>query len=125
MDAIDWILNLACVLLWLNWRSIRFASVPQSIGVSLVGTLRRAEPVRVPRWSSLAALIALLLVRCVFYSQIGSAVNWTPSLQLGVVTLPFRSDYWPQMLLFSFFGFGLWLCGLYSWLLLVSVVNWQ
>lgn len=125
MDVIDWILNLACVLLWLNWRSIRFTTFPRSIGVSLAGTLRRAEPVRAPRWSSLAALLAILFIRSLFYFQIGSAVNWTPKLELGVMTLSFRSDHFPRMLLFSFIGFGLWLCGLYAWLLLLSVVNWQ
>src|SRR5262249_41171913 len=60
-----------------------------------------------------------------FYFQIGSAVNWTPTLQLGAVALPFRSDHLPRMLFFSLFGFGLWLFGLYSWLLLLSAVNEQ
>src|SRR5262245_56755859 len=104
MDIIDWILNLACVLLWLNWRSIRFTAVAQPIGVSLVGTLRRAEPLRTPRWSSLAALLAILFIRGLFYFQIGSAVNWTPTLQLGAVALPFRSDHFPRMVLFSILG---------------------
>ncbi len=125
MNAIDWILNLACVLLWLNWRSIRFTTVPPSIGVSLLGTLREAEPTRVPRWSSLAALLAILFIRSLFYRQIGSAINWTPTVELGALALSFRSDHLPRVLLFSFLGFGLWLCGLYSWLLLLSVVNGQ
>src|SRR4029434_3648575 len=100
MDVIDWILNLACVLLWLNWRSIRFTTVPQSIGVSLAGTLRRAEPIRAPRWSSLAALLAILFIRSLFYFQIGSAVNWTPTLELGAVALPFPSDHFQHSALF-------------------------
>jgi len=125
MDIIDWILNLACVLLWLNWRSIRFITVLRPIGVSLVGTLRRADQVRTPRWSSLAALLAILFIRALFYCQIGSAINWTPTLQLGAVALRFRSNHFPGLVLFSFLGFAVWLFGLYSWLLLLSAVNGQ
>jgi uncharacterized protein YggT (Ycf19 family) len=123
MDLIDWLLNLACVLLWLNWRAVRFTRVPPSIGVSLAGTLRRAEPVGTPRWSSLAALAVILFVRGLFYFQIGSAINWMPRLQLGGVVLGFRTDQLSRMWLFSLLGFGFWLCGLYSWLLLLSAVN--
>ncbi len=123
MDVIDWILNLACVLLWLNWQSIRFTRLPQSIGVSLAGTLRQAAPARAARWSSLGALVAILFIRSLFYLQIGSAVSWTPKLELGAVVLTFRSDQLQRMLLFSFLGCAVWLCGLYSWLLLLSVAN--
>ena len=39
MGLIDFILNLAGVLLWLGWRSIRFDPLGRSTPATLVGTL--------------------------------------------------------------------------------------
>ena len=63
MGLIDFILNLAGMLLWLNWRSIRFDPLARTTPATLAGTLRRAEPPRMKRWHFLAALAALLLLR--------------------------------------------------------------
>jgi hypothetical protein len=73
MGLIDFILNLAGLLLWLNWRSIRFDPLGKRTPATLVGTLRRAEPSRLRRWHLLAVLGGLLLLRALFYWQIGSA----------------------------------------------------
>ena len=122
MGLIDVILNFACVLLWLNWSSVHLASRRPS-PVSLAATLKKADPRRAERWGSLFVLAAVLSIRSLFYWNVGSASNWTPSLELGVISLPFRSDYLWRMVLFSFLSFGLLLGGLYSWLLLISVIN--
>jgi len=122
MGLIDFILNLAGLLLWLNWRSVRFDPLGKRTPATLIGTLRRAEPRRLRRWHLLAALGGLLLLRALFYWQIGSAAHWTGTLNLSVITLSFRSDYFVRMLLFSIFSFGLTLGVFYLWLLLLSIL---
>jgi uncharacterized protein YggT (Ycf19 family) len=122
MGLVDFILNLAGLLLWLNWRSVRFDPLGKRTPATLIGTLRRAEPRRWRRWHLLAALGGLLLLRAGFYWQIGSAAHWTGTLNLSVITLSFRSDFFARMLWFSFFSFGLTLGVFYLWLLLLSIL---
>jgi uncharacterized protein YggT (Ycf19 family) len=123
MVLVDFILNLVGLLLWVNWRSARFDPLAQSSPSSLVGTLRRAVPQRSWRWQFLVALAALLFLRGWLYWQIGSAVNWTPKLQLGTIAISFRSDFLARTVAFSVFSFGLMLLLFYLWLLLLSIVN--
>jgi uncharacterized protein YggT (Ycf19 family) len=125
MGLTNFILNLAGVLLWLNWRSIRFDPLVKTSPATLAGTLRRAEPSRLKRWHLLAGLGALLFLRALLYWLIGSAVNWTPNFHLGGIdiAIPFRSDSWWRMLLFSCLSFGATLGVCYLWLLLLSLVN--
>jgi uncharacterized protein YggT (Ycf19 family) len=124
MGIIDFILDLAGLLLWLNWRSLRFDPLGQRTPATLIGTLRRAEPQRLRRWHLPAALGGLLLLRAVFYWQIGSGVGWAAGrLSLGVIELSFRSDSFGRILLFSVFSFGLTLGVFYLWLLLFSILE--
>ncbi len=124
MALIDFILNLAGLLLWLTWRSARFDPLVKRTPATLIGTLRRAEPRRLRRWHLLAALGGLLLLRAGFYWQIGSALHpvWTGTLDLGVIPLSFRSDSFSRMVLYSIFSFALTLGVFYLWLLLLSIL---
>jgi uncharacterized protein YggT (Ycf19 family) len=123
MGIIDFILNLAGLLLWLNWRSLRFDPLGKRTPATLIGTLRRAEPRRLRRWHLPAVLGGLLFLRAVLYWQIGSGVGWAAGkLNLGVIELSFRSDYFGHILLFSLFSFGLTLGVFYLWLLLFSIL---
>ena len=122
MSIVDVILNLAGLLLWIKWRSLPFDPIHKRTPATLVGTLRRAAPSRFRRWHLLAAIGGLLVLRAVFYWQIGPAAHWTGKLDLGVITLSFRSDLFGRMLLFSFFSFGLTLGIFYLWLLLLSLL---
>ena len=128
MALIDFILNLAGLLLWLNWRSVRFDPLGRRTPATLIGTLRRAEPRRLRRWHLLAALGGLLLLRAGIYWQIGSAANWAGKLDLGITALSFSSNLsgpmlsFLRMLLFSIFSFGLMLGVFYLWLLLLSIL---
>jgi uncharacterized protein YggT (Ycf19 family) len=123
MNIVDFILNLAGLLLWLNWRSLRFDPLGKRTPATLIGTLRRAEPQRLRRWHLPAALGGLLLLRAVVYWQIGSEVGWaTGKLNLGIIELSFRSDSFPRILLFSLSSFGLTLVVFYLWLLLLSIL---
>jgi hypothetical protein len=123
MALIDLILNIAGLLLWLNWRPLPQLTTIPAPGRSLASTLRRASAPRQTRWWSLAAMAVLLLVRSVFYQQIGSSLNWTGMLDLVVITLPFRSDLFERTLLFSVLSFAKALWIVHLWLLLVSVLN--
>lgn len=120
MALIDLILNLAAILLWLKWRDqSQELAAPK---ISLVLTLKKTER-RFPRIWYLVGLIALLLVRAVFYWELGSALHWTPRIWFGVIPLPFRSDFFGRILLYSFLSFGASLVFLYLMLLLLSVLN--
>jgi uncharacterized protein YggT (Ycf19 family) len=123
MAVVDFILNLAAVLLWLNARSLRFDPLVKTSAASLAGTLRRAEPNRLKAWHFLALLVVVLFCRAWFYGQIGPAVNWTPNLHLGAIAISFRSDMFGRMLLFSLLSFIVTLGVFYLWCLLFSLVN--
>jgi uncharacterized protein YggT (Ycf19 family) len=123
MALIHFILNLAALFLWLNWLSIQFDPLARSRAASLVGTLKKADPSGPRRGKFLAGLLALLLVRAWIYCQIGADVSWTPKINLVFTSLPFRSDYFTHMLLFSLLGFLLVLGDFYLWLLLLSAAN--
>jgi uncharacterized protein YggT (Ycf19 family) len=124
MALIDFILNLAGLLLWLSWRSVRFDPLGRRRPATLVGTLRRAEPQSLRRWHLLAALAGLLLLRAGIYWQIGSATKpvWAGTLNLGVVVPAFVSNSFVRMAVFSFLSFGVMLGVFYLCLLLLSIL---
>jgi len=123
LTAINFLLNLAGLVLWLKWRSFRFDPLVRTRPATLTGTLRRAEPARLKRWHFLAALAALLLLRSWFYWQVGEEVDWVPSLTLDPISVSFRSDFFWRMLLFSSVSFLTTLGIAYLWLLLLSLIN--
>jgi uncharacterized protein YggT (Ycf19 family) len=118
VSLIDFILNVAGLLLWLNWRAIPFvvAARPET---PLTTPLRPAGRPS-PRVYYLAGLIALIGVRAVVYWQLGAQVDWSPRIPLGPVTVWFRSDVLGRMFLFSLFSFGVTLGFFYLCLLLLS-----
>ena len=123
MGLIDVILNLAGVLLWLSWRSLRFDPLVITSPATLVGTLRRAEPQRLRGWQLLAGLAVLLLLRALLYRQIGPAADWTPKLNLFFVVLAFRSDLWLPVTFYSVLSFARVLIVCYFWLLALAMIN--
>jgi uncharacterized protein YggT (Ycf19 family) len=123
MGLIDFILNLAGVLLWLSWRSIRFDPLVKTSPATLVGTLRRAEPARLKGWQLLVGLALLLLLRALLYQQIGPEAEWRPRLNLYFVVLAFRNDYLLPLMAFSLISFGRMLIICDFWLLALAMVN--
>ncbi len=123
LSLIDFILNIASLLLWLNWRAVRVNQLPRA-SVSIVSTLKAAGPPAV-RWFSFAGLAGLLLIRAWFYYMIGPPLHWDPKIPLGPTTLVFRSDFLGRMFLFSLGGFAVTLIVFYFWLLLLSCLNRQ
>jgi len=123
MGLIHFILELAALLLWLNWRAKPYDALATATPATLVGTLRRAESRPVRRWYFLAALLGLLLLRAALYRALGPALNWTAQLNLGATSLAFKSDLFERMLLFSALSFVLCLAVFFCWLLLLSVLG--
>lgn len=123
MGFINLILNLAALLIWLKWRMEGVIAPVARPGRSLISTLKRTEAARQPRWLLPGMLALLLGVRSLFYWNIGSAVDWVPSLHLVAIAPHFRSDAPGLMILFSLLSFGLTLFVFYTCLLLLSVVN--
>jgi uncharacterized protein YggT (Ycf19 family) len=121
MSLLDFILNVAALLLWLNWRAIP-PVVTRPAEAPAPAPLRRTAPPRA-RWSYLLGLLALLLARAVFYWQAGPRLDWIPGIPLGPVNLWFRSDFLGIMLLFSLFSFGATLGVFYLCLLALSCLN--
>jgi hypothetical protein len=123
MDVIDSILNFAALLIWFNWRSLRFDPLARTSATSLAGTLRRAEPRSTRGWQMLLGLALLLFLRALGYWLLGAPVEWTPKMHLGVVVLAFRADAFGAMLLYSGLGFVRLLLIVYFWLLAFAVCN--
>ena len=121
MNFIDAILNFAAVLLWLQWRSLRTAHPP----VQTRSLLSLLQPTDKPLAAAriLLFLAALLLTRALFYWQIGAPLRWVPTLPFGPVPVPFRSDFFGLMLLYSVLAAAHAILVMYFWLLLLSAVN--
>src|SRR5258708_5863458 len=125
MEVVDFILNLAGLLLWIKWRSLPFDPIHKRVPATLIGTLRRAAPSLFRRWHLLVVIAALLILRAVIYWWLGPAFAhvWIGKLDLGVTLLPFRSDLLGRTLAFSVCSFGLTLGIFYVCLLLLSILN--
>ncbi len=123
MGAIDFILNLSGVLLLLSWRSMHFDPLAKGAPVTLVGTLKRAEPRRLKGWQLAAVLSTLIGLRAVLYWLIGSPADWTPKLNLELVVLAFRSDFFRAALVYSCLSFVRFLIVFYFWLLILAILN--
>ncbi|HEX3797547.1 MAG TPA: hypothetical protein VH413_02505 [Verrucomicrobiae bacterium] len=123
MALLDFILNLAALLLWLNWLSIHSDPLARASAASLIGTLKKADSSGPRRWKSLVGLVLLLGFRAVIYWQLSPTVHWSPTLSLGVIVLSFRGDFFTHVLLFSVMSFLFALATFYFWLVLLSVVN--
>ena len=123
MNFIDFILNLAGLLLWINWRSTLSDPFEKRTPATLVGALRRAAPTRFRHWHLLAALGGLLVLRALLYWQVGPATGWSGRLDLGVTIIFFRSNFFGHMFLFSVFSFARLLGIICLWLLLMSILE--
>lgn len=123
MGLINFILNLAGLLLWLGWRDQRAGALTANPSIPLARTLSRLGAPKFTRWKYLGGLALLLVLRAVFYYWIGPVVRWTPHLQLGAIAPSFPSEHFWRMELFSVFSFGLTLVAFYLSLLMISVVN--
>jgi len=124
MNWVDFILNIAGLLLWLNWRASKADPLGKRTPATLIGTLRSAAPQKIRRWDVPVVLAALIFLRAVLYWLIGPGLGWsTGILNLGVTAPSFRSNRFVHMLLFSLLSFVLALGIFYSCLLLFSLLK--
>jgi uncharacterized protein YggT (Ycf19 family) len=124
VSYVDFILNLAGLLLWLNWRVAKADPLDKRRPATLIGTLRRAVPGGAwSRWQLPAILAGILLLRAVAYWKFGPAVGWNGKLDLGPTVPIFRSNLFGHMILFSIFSFARTLGIFYLWLLLLSILS--
>jgi uncharacterized protein YggT (Ycf19 family) len=122
MNLVNWILNLAGLFLWIDWRTASAANRPQPV-ISLASALRETGKRRSRGWNSLGGVAALLALRPFFYYTIGSAVEWTPVMDLLAISLPFRSDQLDRMFAYSTVSFAVTLGFYYGCLLFVAAVR--
>jgi len=125
MGLLDFILAVAGLLLWLNWRSARLDLLAVTQPATLAGTLKRTEPRRLRTWqlASGTGVLFLLLLRTVLHVLIGAPIGWTPRLNLGLVVLVFRSDRIPSAALYSVLSFLQVLVIGYFWLVVLAWLN--
>ncbi|HEV8543962.1 MAG TPA: hypothetical protein VGR78_16345 [Verrucomicrobiae bacterium] len=122
MNLLDWILNLAGLVLWIEWRSGRPLRRNPSV-LSLASAIRPAEARRGGGFAALGALLVLLFLRPFFYWSIGAKLQWTAQTDLLAISLPWRSDLLDRMFLYSTISFGIAFGLYYSCLLLLSAIN--
>jgi hypothetical protein len=127
MGPIDFILNLAGLLLWLSWRSVQYDPLAKRTPATLLGTLRPAETTRWRQWHLPAVIAGLLVFRALIYWLIGSAENWVGRLDLGVISPAIHfhsnfSDLFLRIIPYSFMSFALALGVVFLWLLLLSIL---
>jgi uncharacterized protein YggT (Ycf19 family) len=127
MGIIDLILNLAGLLLWLNWRAEKADPVGKRKPATLVGTLRRPDS-KSTAWQLPSLIAGLLLLRALFYWQIGATTSWSGKLNLEVIVLSFPVPLGSfaslgRTVLFSVSSFALTLGVFYLCLLLLSILN--
>ena len=126
MQLLGWvhaILNIVGLLLWLKWREEMLQSVRRPVGGALLSTLKRAGDAPAYRWLYLGLLAGLLFLRGIGYWQMGTGVRWTPAIDLGAIVIPFRSDLFLRMLLFSLCSQLVFMAEFYFCLLLLSAAN--
>src|SRR4051812_40671234 len=92
MSLLDFILNIAGVLLWVNWRSQNFDPLTRATPATLIGTIKKTEANHLKRWQFLLIIGTLIFLRAFFYTEIGPAVHWTPQLDLGAIAPAFRAN---------------------------------
>jgi len=125
MSLIDFLLNIAGLLLWLSWRGVY---LPPAATATPGPLPRRSQPRAgwghfLARSIYLFALLGLLLGRAFLYCTVGAPLHWEPRIRLNAISLLFYSDWPGRMVLFSFFSFGVALAFFYLCLLLLSSVN--
>lgn len=124
MGLLDFILNLAGLLLWLNWRYLGFLRKdPTPAKISLVGTLKSTQSQRVARSPYLIGLGLLLFLRVFVYFTIGSNLGINLVLPLGLAPISFNPRLVLRMFLYSGLSFLVFVGVFYFWLLLFSVLN--
>ncbi len=124
MGYVDLILNLSALLLWLNWRSIRFDPLTRRLPTTLMGTLRPASPAKLHRWHFLLFVLLLIILRGFLYRWLGPATgSFTTYLDFSVTSQGFRHDSLIQDLAFSVISFARFFILFYLVLIFIAILK--
>jgi len=123
MDFVDLILNLAGLLLWLNWRAERLDAAYRVPVISLAHAVRKAGSSRFQKWGALPLLGGLVAFRALFYWYFAEQLPHTFKLDLIAVELPFSTARFWLTQLYSLLSLLFTLGFFYLALLLFSIVN--
>jgi hypothetical protein len=121
MGYLDFVLNLIGLLLWINWRSLGFVAAPSAL--SIVAAVKPADKARGGRAVFLALVPVLLLLRALFYWQLGGPLDWTPKLPLGMLVISLKCETFGRYLLYSLLSFSLALAVFHIWMLVLSALQ--
>lgn len=121
MGYLDLLLNLIAWLLWASWRTTHLAPAPAPL--SLASTLRPADGRQRRSWVFLILLAGLLVMRGLFYWQLGGPLDWTPRISLGILVVSIKCETVGRYLLFSFTSFLQFYLVAYFGLLLLSALQ--
>jgi uncharacterized protein YggT (Ycf19 family) len=106
MWLFDFITDLVALLLWLRATSFRTQPSARPRAISPLASIQPVDRLTPSLWAA-AGILLLLFGRSMVYWKIGSAVSWSPTLNLPSVALPFRSDLFTRMIALSFLTFGI------------------
>lgn len=123
LGFLDLTVNWVALLLWFNGRGAVLEKRISPTIRSLASAIQPTETGRSVQMGYWMGLVALLLVRALFYHHIGSAMGWIPSQDLHWVQIHFKSHVFSLMLLYSAVEFLLFLLVAYSWLTVVSALH--
>lgn len=123
MKTIDWLLNLAALIIWLRWLS--FFSAPTRITLTLAAVVKPAEKGSKRGFFPLFIIGLIILGRAVFFHYSGAVTNFNPILDLTAISIPFKSASFMMTLLYSICSFLLFLIVFYFWLCILSVLNYK
>lgn len=122
MILVDFLFNLAALLVWLGLCSRLRAASSASPGFRY--TLKKAHTDGGSRgWLGIAALPAVIGLHALVNWQVGNATSWVPDLNFGVVVVPCRPDMPLRLLLHSCLSFAGFAGVFYLWLILLILLN--
>ncbi|MCF7708692.1 MAG: hypothetical protein K9N52_07325 [Verrucomicrobia bacterium] len=123
MGLLNFILDIVCMLVWVNWLAAKKVATPMQPAVSLLHTLQPTEEKNTKRHWMLVLLSGIIVGRAFFYANVGASLQWVPSINLGAITLSFRSDFAGRMFVFSCLSFVIIFVSFHFWMLLLSSVS--
>lgn len=121
MKTVDWLLNFASILIWIRW--LAFFKTPTHVHLTLATIVKPADKRTKRSYIPLFVIFIIIFLRAVFYYYTAPMTKWNPTLDLIAISIPFKSDIFLRILLYSFLSFLLFLVVFYFWLFFLSTLN--
>lgn len=121
MKIVDGLLNFASILIWIQW--LAFFKTPTHIHLTLATLVKPADERLRKNYYPLYIILTIIILRAIFYYFTAPITKWNPTLNLIAISIPFKSDIFMRILLYSFLSFSLYLIVFYFWLFFLSIIN--